>query len=204
MWLSCWVTAGLVSCIQPFVKISFGENMLYGTGIMLVVCVYFFTMQFSRIILLYHQAAGLWWHDKYRPVVAAAVNLTINVLLVRYIGVSGVMLSTIFCTLFIECAWGARTLFRYYFTEEKQSQYMGRLGLSIVLTVVGSAISFFVCRKIHLDGIPAIAVNAVIATVISNGIYALGSSFLPEFKPSIEFALRVSGLHKVVKKLARK
>lgn len=200
MWLSSWLTVGFAVCLQPFVKLSFGETMLFPDGIMLIVCFYFFTMQFSRIILLYHQAAGLWWYDRYRPVVAAVVNITLNVLLVRFIGVSGVMFSTIFCILFIECAWAARTLFKYYFTDEKMSIYLYRLLLSMLLTMVSSTICCFLCSKIRLEGIPAICVNGIIATVVSNAVYAAGSSFLPEFKPTIEFALRVSGIKKLFKK----
>ena len=200
MWLSSWMTVGMVSCLQPFIKLWVGEKMMFGDSVMMIVCVYFFTMQFSRIILLYHQAAGLWWHDKYRPVVAAAVNLTLNILLVRFIGVSGVMLSTIFCIIFIECAWGARTLYRHYFTEEKMSHYLTRLLLSVVLTVLSGAICYVVCSKIPLEGIAALIVRAAIASVVSNLIFAAGSRFLPEFKPSIAFILRLTGLKKLVRK----
>lgn len=200
MWLSSWLAVGLVSCLQPFVKLWVGEKMMLSDTIMIIVCIYFFTVQFSRIILLYHQAAGLWWHDRYRPVVAAVVNLTINILLVRFIGISGVMLSTIFCTVFIECAWGARTLFRYYFTEEKLSRYLSRLLLYVLLTVLSGAICYFVCSKIPLTGIPALIVRAAVASVVANVIFAAGCSFLPEFKPSIQFALRVAGIQKRLKK----
>ena len=196
MWISSWITVCMVGCLQPFIKLWVGQKMMFGDSIMLIVCIYFFTLQFSRIVLLYHQAAGLWWHDKYRPVVAAVVNLTINILLVKFIGVSGVMLSTIFCIVFIECGWGSRTLFKYYFTEEKQSNYIFRLMFYVALTTVSGAVCYFICGKIPLEGIPALVVRGAVSSIIANVVFAAGSSFMPEFKESIAFALRLAGIKK--------
>lgn len=204
MWLSSWLSVGMVGCLQPFIKLWVGEKMMFSDSIMFIFCVYFFTMHFSRICYMYRQAAGLWWQDRFRPIAETVVNLTLNILLVKYLGVVGVMLSTIVCIVFIDCTWGARTLFRHYFTEEKQSKYMLKLLWSWCLTVSAAALTYLLCRKIGLAGIPALIVNGVIASVIANVIFAAGSSLLPEFRPSVRFALKVVGLNKILGKLKKK
>ncbi len=196
LWLSSWLSVCLVACLQPFVRLWVGEKMMFSDAVMVTFCVYFFTMHFSRICFMYRQAAGLWWQDRFRPIAETVVNLTLNILLVKMLGVVGVMLSTIVCLVFIDCTWGARTLFRHYFTEEKQSAYMLRLLWAWLLTASAGAVTFLLCRRIGLSGIPALAVNGVIATAVSNVIFAAGSSFLPEFKPSIAFVFKVIGVKK--------
>ena len=204
MALTSWLTVCLVVCLQPFMKLWLGEEMMFGDGIMVIFCVYFFSTHFSRVCHLYRQAAGLWWQDRYRPIVETVVNLSLNILLVRFIGVSGVMFSTIFCIVCIEGTWGTSILFRHYFTEEKMSKYMYKLLLSWALTAASCAICYFVCRKIALQGIPALLVNGIVASVVANVVYAAGSCFLPEFKPSIAFLFKLAGLQKLTPKFLQK
>ena len=204
MGLTSWLTVCLVGVLQPFIKLWVGEKMMFSDAIMVVFCVYFFSTHFSRVCHLYRQAAGLWWQDRYRPIVETVVNLSLNILLVRFIGVPGVMFSTIFCIVFIEGTWGTRILFKHYFTEEKQSRYMLKLLWSWILTAVSGAICYFVCRKIALTGIPAIIVYGMIASAVSVVVFAAGSCFLPEFRPSVAFMLKLAGLNKLRAKIERK
>lgn len=203
MWLTSWLTVCFAACLQPFIKLWVGKDMLFNDGIMAIFCIYFFSMHFSRVCHIYRDAAGLWWQDRFRPIVETVVNLTLNILLVKFIGVSGVMLSTIFCIVFIEGTWGTAILFKHYFTEEKQSKYMFKLLWTWTLTAFSCAICYVIYRLTGLHGIPAIIVYGIIATVVLNVVYVIGNSFLPEFKSSVKFALRISGLSKIINKLKK-
>ena len=201
MGLTSWLTVCLVACTQPFIKLWVGEKMMFTDGIMFVFCIYFFSIHFSRVCHVYRDAAGLWWQDRFRPIVETVVNLVLNILLVKYLGVTGVMLSTIFCIVGIEGTWGTRILFKYYFSEEKMSVYMLKLLWSWLLTAGSGAIVYFICRAIPMQGIPAILVYGIIGSAVSIVIYILGNVFMPEFKPAVAFALKLIGLNKVAKKL---
>lgn len=203
MALTSWLTVCLVACTQPFMKLWLGEKMMFGDGIMFVFCIYFFSTHFVRVCHLYRQAAGLWWQDRYRPIVETVSNLVLNIIFVKIFGVSGVMFSTIFCMVCIEGTWGTRILFKHYFTEEKQSIYMLKLLWSWFLTAVAGAIVYFICKKVPLEGIPALIVNGIIGSVVSVVVFAAGSSFLPEFKDAFFFALHIVGMDKIAKKLKK-
>ena len=200
MWLTSWLTVCFAACLQPFIRLWLGKGMLFSDVIMVIFCVYFFSTHFSRVCHIYRDAAGLWWQDRYRPIVETVVNLTLNILLVRFIGVSGVMLSTIFCIVFIEGTWGTRILFKHYFTEEKQSVYMFKLLWTWILTAISCAICYVIYRLTGLQGIPAVIVYGVIATVVANAVYAAGSSFLPEYKSAVAFVFKLVGIKKPKKK----
>ena len=62
--------------------------------------------------MTYKDAAGMWWADKWRPLVGCIVNLILNIILVKTIGVGGVMLSTIISYLFVELPWETHVLFK--------------------------------------------------------------------------------------------
>ena len=200
MWLTSWLTVCFAACLQPFIELWLGKDMLFSDAIMAIFCVYFFSIHFSRVCPIYRDAAGLWWQDRYRPVVETVVNFSLNVLLVKFVGVSGVMLSTIFCIVFIEGTWGTRVLFKYYFTQEKQSTYMLKLLWTWTLTGISCGICYVIYRLTGLGGIPAILAYGVLATVVSNAVYALGNRFLPEYRSAVTFALKLTGIGKLRKK----
>lgn len=203
MALTSWLTVCLVACTQPFMKLWLGEKMMFSDGIMFIFCIYFFSTHFVRVCHLYRQAAGLWWQDRYRPIVETVSNLVLNIIFVKIFGVSGVMFSTIFCMVCIEGTWGTRILFKHYFTEEKQSVYMLKLMWSWLLTAIAGGIVYLICKKIALEGIPAIIVYGIIGSVVSVVVFAAGSSFLPEFKDAFFFAFHIVGMDKFVKKLKK-
>ena len=201
--MTSWIAVCLIGCTQPFIKLWVGEKMMFSDGIMIIFSVYFFSTHFCRVCHLYRQAAGLWWQDRYRPIVETVVNLSLNILLVRFIGVSGVMFSTIFCIVFIEGTWGTSILFKHYFTQEKMSKYMLKLIWSWLLTAIAGAICYFICGKIALDGIPAVIVYGIIGTVVAAVVFCAGWCFAPEFKDAVAFALKLVGAEKVMAKIGK-
>ena len=210
MGLTTWLTVCLVGCTQPFIKLWVGEKMMFEDYIMIIFCIYFFSMHFSRICHLYRDAAGLWWQDRFRPIVETLVNLTLNIVLVKYlgyiiplnnIGVSGVMFSTIFCIVFIEGTWGTRILFKHYFTQVKMSKYMLRLTWYWILAIIAGGGCYFACSKIGLEGIPAFIVYGIVGTLITAVVYIAGTCFLPEFMPSVAFGFKIIGMKKISEKI---
>ena len=73
---------------------------------------------------------------------------------------------------------------------------MLKLGLYWGLTMLAGEICYLISNWLGMEGVPSIIVNVVIASVVSNVIFAVGTSFLPEFKPSVRFLLKLAGIKK--------
>jgi hypothetical protein len=141
----------------------------------------------GNICYQYRQASGLWWEDRFRPVVDGVTNLTLNFILVQNIGVAGVMLSTILCHVFLDTFWGSSILFHHYFTEEKQSAYILRLLYFAVITSVSCAIAMWICHFIPQSGTNVfisllyLLLRGTVALSVSVPILLLASRKLPEY-----------------------
>jgi O-antigen/teichoic acid export membrane protein len=182
---------------QPFIRFWVGEQNLLSGRLMLIFVVYFFTERMGNVCFQYRQAAGLWWEDRLRPIVDGITNLTLNYLLVQVIGVAGVMLSTIICQVFIDSVWGSRILFRSYFTGKKQGQYLLRLLLFALVTAAACGASLALCRLIPEAGANAalslmwMALRGIVCAAVSNGIFFLVYSRLPEFQDGKRTVLKM-------------
>ncbi len=142
LWIVGWCTVCFFCMYQPFMRLWMGENFLFDDGIMAAFCVYFYTWQMGELCFTYRQAAGLWWQDKIRPLAETAVNLILNVVLVRYFGVAGVLCATILCLIFLDTGWGGWILFRYYFKTQSFTRYLKSLAQFGLLTFLACLICY--------------------------------------------------------------
>ena len=78
---------------------------MFGTGIVICFCVYFYAFQLKSVQSAYKDAAGLWKEDMWRSYAANAFNLVMNIILVQLVGIYGILLSTILALTVITYPW---------------------------------------------------------------------------------------------------
>jgi hypothetical protein len=118
-------------------------------GAVICFAVYFFVYVLNRLVNVYKDAAGLWHEDRFRPLVTAAVNLGLNLLLVQFWGVYGVLLSTVASMVLVGIPWVLHNLFTLFFAMDRLKKYV-RLLLTWILATVSAG--FMVCGVCALIG----------------------------------------------------
>ncbi len=196
MWAAGFCTAALFCLYQPFMRMWVGEELMFDGLIMSVFCIYFFINRCGDVCYTYRQSAGLWWEDRYRPIVEAVVNLTLNIILVQIIGVVGVMLSTIIGLVFINAIWGSKILFKHYFTNFKQSKYLLELLMFIVVTTVACAVCGAICHIMPVidrsfKAIVFLGIRGIISVIVSNLIFWLAYRKLPQYSDMVKLAKKM-------------
>ena len=81
----------------------------------------------------------MWRENFLMPYVSIIFNLVFNIFLVKFVGLPGVILSSIGAILFIEMPWETAVFFKKYF-RGKQKEYWGKVALTAVLAVCLSAL----------------------------------------------------------------
>lgn len=191
VWLSIWCTVCLACLFQPFISLWIGNDYLFGTGLMLLFCLQFYCSDLGDTCALYRRSAGLWWQDRYRPVVEAVVSLVLSFVLIKRIGVAGVLLANIFCQIFINSFWASWVLFKYYFKDYKQSYYIYRILFYLALGVLTVAVTYYICQVIPLEGIWLLVVRGAVCIVLPNLIIYPFLKMLPEFQDALFTLKRV-------------
>lgn len=183
-WITGWCTVCLFCLYQPFMKIWVGEDLMMGNEIVTLMCMYFYILKTCDMCYVYRQAAGIWWKDKLRPVVEAIANLVLNILLVKFFGVVGVLIATVITMTSINYIWGGRVLFKTYF-KKSMKEYIVKSVFYGMTTILAIAVTQFFCNMLLGDGIALFIVRMAICCVIPNVIYVVIYYRLPEFKDSI-------------------
>lgn len=117
MAISGLCLACLISMYQPFIKLWVGDGFLFGEKTMMLFSLYFILQKIGDVQAQYFDAAGLWWHGKWRGIIEAGFNLIFNIILGYYFGVIGIVLATIITIVFINFPLSTYYIFRFYFSQ---------------------------------------------------------------------------------------
>ena len=136
-----YFAAGLTVLFNPFMRLMFGEAYLFPTSIVLIVITQFYTSGMRQINLQFREAMGLFWHDRYKAVAEAIINLVTSLILVQKHGVAGVFLGTIISTM-TTCFWvEPYVLMKYGIRtgwKDKLKTYFVDYGIRTATVIAGS------------------------------------------------------------------
>ncbi len=187
-WLVGWCAICLVCLYQPFMQIWVGEDLMFPFYLVLEFGLYFYVLQIRKIPVVYKDAAGIWWEDRFRPYVCMVVNVVLNVALVQVIGISGIILSSVF-SMCISIPWENYTIFKYVF-HRNPMEYYQKLFRFLLLILVSGAATWLVCTCFG-DGIPAFLLRGVCCVVVPNVLLMLGNCRQREFAEAKQFVLHI-------------
>lgn len=185
-----WIAGICVSCFiclfQPFMKVWVGEQLLLDFSVVICFGVYFFVFEINQLLNIYKDAAGIWHEDRYRPLVTALANLGMNLVMVQFWGIYGIILSTVLSTLFVGMPWLLHNLFTVLFERQWLHCYLKKLMLYVVVIFVSSFITYGFSSLIDLPDILLIFVRLVICCIVPNVIFLMAYHRLDEFKASMQ------------------
>lgn len=180
-WIVGWCSVCLFCLYQPFMVIWMGKKMLFNTWIMSLFVIYFYSWLIRRIGLTYKDAAGMWNEDFWKPYVGAVINLVTNIILVKYIGVQGALISTIIIMIFIYAPWETYVLFKFLF-KRSCGEYVRNIALYTVITLLAIVITNYVCSFVIINGIIGLIVKMIVCIICPNVIFLIVFFKTEEFK----------------------
>lgn len=202
MWVVSMFTACLLVDFQAFMDIWVGKELEFGFGVVIFFCINYFFGSLCRLLNMYKDAAGIWTQDKYRPLVSAVSNLTLNLIAVQIIGIYGIILSTIFARVVVEIPWVMVNLYKYVFKTDSFKDYAKRLPFYTLDAIAICLITWFICSKIvFVSPWPTFILRGIVGLIVSNTILFISYRFLPEFNDCKElfFKLIKKGRSKIKK-----
>ena len=166
-WIFGVTSICLWSLFNSFIHLSFGQDMLLDQAVVGVIVVKYYLSGMRKTVLTYRDAYGLYWQDRYKPLLEIAVNLIASLVLVMRMGISGVFLGTIISTL-TTCFWvEPYVLFRYVF-HKKPKQYFKLVVEYGVVTLLVGVLVYALSRFLCMGGALGFIVLCFVCFVMAN------------------------------------
>ena len=191
LWILGVSSSMLLCMYQPFIKVWMGEENMLAVGLVFCFAVYYYSMGANKLINMFKDAAGIWRVDRWRPLTAALANLTLNLITVRFIGLYGVLLSSVVSIVFIQIPWLFHNLFREVFPRECMRKYAGLFGGLTLVALISCVASWFVCGLFRLNVWPTLVLNAAVSFVVPNVFFFVVYGRNPVFRESLSQLKRI-------------
>lgn len=173
-WIIGWSSICLLCLYQPFIELWVGKQNQFDFGVVVAFVLYYYFWRIQDIVYVYKEAAGLWEKDKYCSIVGPVFNLILNIILVKKIGIYGIIISTLLMNLIIMIPWRTWNLFSSYFKKGLKKFYAQLIGYTIVNMII-ALFTYYICDKISLNGLSALLLKAAVCVIVPNlllgGIY---------------------------------
>ena len=192
MYVAAWGSSFLLCLYQPFMDLWVGKALMLTFPYVIMLTVYFFIFKWMDMLHVYLQATGIWWQTRHIPLIAAAVNLIANIILVNIIGLSGVIISTIISVLFVYDLGYLILMLKLYFDKSKLLlRLIIRQMYYLIVVALSCATTYFVATVAELSLILSVAWRIAVCLIIPNIVMIMLFRHLPEYKTSRDFCLSI-------------
>lgn len=194
-WIGCFCTCCFACLYQPFIELWVGSENMLDDSYVWIFCAYFYIKVINALLNLYKDAAGIWHEDRFRALITSAANLVMNLIMVQFWGLYGVLLSTILSMLFVGMPWLYHNLFTVLFKGFGSRNFILKSVLYALLTAVITFGAYMFSKHFITFGslVLTIAARGVFCAVISNLLFFVIFLKTNEFKQILSL---VDGLTK--------
>lgn len=191
VWIAGFCTCCFLCLYQPFMEIWVGKRYMLSQSAVICFCIYYFVYEVNQLLNTYKDAAGIWHEDRYRPLVTAISNLIMNIILVQFCDIFGVLLSTVLSTLCIGMPWLLHNLFTVLFDYNQLKEYLNKILKYTIIVILSCLLSYIICNMMVLGKWMTLIVRSVICILIPNLIYYVAYKNMKEFDECFHVVIKM-------------
>lgn len=190
-WLYGFTGVCLGVLLNPFISLWIGDDYLLPGWTVFIIIANYYTAGVQYAATTYREVTGLFKVGKYRPLIAALINLVVSIILAYPLGISGILLGTIISRLCVYFWFDPYIIHKKLF-KRKLKYYFATYLLYLMAALGIGAMCLIICNNIP-------ALNQWIAFLIKMLICAFfpNVSFFLLFRKRAEFQV-ILGYMKII------
>jgi O-antigen/teichoic acid export membrane protein len=174
----CSITFFILS--KDFIKIWVGKEFIFDQNIVFLLALNLFLHGTRKPALIFKDAMGLFWYDRYKPLLEAALKVGFSILLVQYFSLAGVFLGSILSVV-LSCLWiEPLVVFKFGF-KTSIKEYFIRYMTYFLVTGVAFVLVYFTSMALSYSLILNLIIKGVLCLIIINLVYYISFYKLKEF-----------------------
>ena len=154
----------LLFTFNPFIEFVFGSKFVLPFTVVMLIMINYYLVGLNQVPIIVQSAAGVYKYDKYVPLIEAAVNVVASVILVQFMGLSGILIGTLisYCLPLVIKPF---VVFKYVLFKDIKL-YFKSFGKQILTLIAACLISGILISFIHVSLILQIVINFLISFIV--------------------------------------
>lgn len=146
-WLFTFAATCIFCMMESFINIWIGKEYILPRIVLIVLVINFFMQGMRRTFMSFKEAAGIFYVDRYVPILEAIVNIISSIILLKIFGLSGVFMGTIISTLVVYLISYPEYVYIPLF-KQKYFQYIIGAIKYIIAAFIVTTITYFITSYI--------------------------------------------------------
>lgn len=167
--MSAYLTGGLMMLFNPFITLLFGEEYCFPIVTVVIIVAEFYISRMRQANLLFREAMGLFWNDRYKAVAESIINLVASLVLVQRFGVAGIVGGTVVSSL-CTCVWVEPYIFLKYGVQEDWQQklrtYFAEYLKRVLLVAAASAAAVLWVKRFPVGNFGVFILDGLLYTAM--------------------------------------
>ena len=180
-WLFCFCSISIYCMIEPFIKIWIGEEYLLSKFVLIILVINLYVQGMRNTSNTFKEAAGIFYEDRFVPLIESIVNIAMSLILVQILGLGGVFVGTIASTMVLLLY----SYPKYVYKLVLGGTYLEYFKLHIKHGLVTLIICLFTAYLSNFIIIPNVwlrlILNGILCLLVPNTLYFLFAMKMPEF-----------------------
>lgn len=191
-WLYGFTGICLGVLLNPFITLWIGEDYLLPNWTVFIIIANYYTAGVQYASTTYREVTGLFKAGKYRPLIAAIINLVVSIILAYPLGISGILLGTIISRLCVYFWYDPYIIHKTLF-KRKLKCYFATYVLYGISTLGVGVLCFTISNNIPIQnqGLSFLA-NMVLCAVLPNALFFLLFRRREEFQVILGYIRTIS------------
>lgn len=160
----------LLNIINPIIGTFFGVDRCLPFSSALLICILFYITNNKSIFSTYKSSLGLYWYDRYRPVISGVTNIVVSILLGHFMGFDGIILGTIFTYVVIDLWVEPMVIFHKGFHTSSHRYIAFTMARLVLVVALMLGTCFLTDSLFRPFGIVTILLKAIVSLTISTGV----------------------------------
>ncbi len=167
-WIATFSGISLLVVMNSFITVWIGSKYLLATCVLIVLVLNYYAKSMRSCHMIFKEAAGIYYEDRYIPLLESVLNIVASLILLKYFGLAGIFMGTIISSLALYCISYPKYVYKKLFNRSYLNytkETLGYLSIFLVLAVITYKISRLIVIN---NAFLSLIINCLIAVVIPN------------------------------------
>ena len=171
-WIATFSGTSILVLIQIFVQLWLGSEYVLPSVVIYVLVFNYFQKMMRNSYSAFKDAAGIFYEDRYVPILEAVLNIIFSIILVQLVGLCGVFIGTIISGLVLWCYSYPKLVYNKLFNRNYK-KYIIETVKYILLFIMISVFTYILSLSINTmitSVLEKFFINMLICMVVPNSI----------------------------------
>ena len=170
-WIYMFSYVSLYCLSEHFITLWLGKKYIMGKSVLLVILVNFLIDGMLEPIGTVKNAAGIYYVDRYVPIIAAVFNLTLSLILVKPLGIVGVFLATILSKVFFTFWINPLLVFKMVFKKSPVKYFIKVLFRIGMIMMIAFAMNLILSSWLVEYSLMNFIIKMIICLILPNIVF---------------------------------